>query len=129
MRNKKYNPKTIHKPLAKYAHGVEAGAGARWLHISGQVGVSAKGRLAPGFKGQCDRAWRNLLAVLKDADMGVEDLVKVTTYITRPQDIAAYREVRDKHLGRARPASTLVVIAQLVTPELLVEIEAIAAKN
>ena len=129
MRNKNYNPKTIHKPVAKYAHGVEASARARWLYISGQVGINAKGKLAPGFKGQCDRAWRNLAAILKEADMGIEDLVKVNTYLTRPQDVAAYRQVRDRHQGRARPASTLVVISQLVNPDLLVEIEAVAAKD
>lgn len=128
MRNQMYNPKTIHRPLGKYTHGVEAGGGARWLYVSGQVGIGPKGKLSRGLKGQCDRAWRNLMAVLKAADMEVNDLVKVTAYLTRPEDIVAYREVRDRFMGRARPASTLVVIAQLVSPDLLVEIEAVAAK-
>ena len=75
------------------------------------------------------RAWRNLIAVLKEADMGMQDVVKVTTYLTRPEDLAAYREVRNRHVGRARPAWTLVFISQLAHPDLLFEIEAVVAKK
>lgn len=129
MKNKKHNPKTIHRPLSKYSHGIEVGPDARWLYVSGQVGINAKGKVVAGFKAQCDRAYRNMIAVLKAADMGPEDLVKVTVYLTRTEDIPAYRQVRDRLLGRARPASTLVVISQLATPELLVEVEGTAAKG
>ncbi len=129
MANKKYNPKRTHKPLGKYSHGIEASGGDRWLYVAGQVGINAKGKLAGGFKAQCDRAFRNVLAVLKDADMDTRDLVKTTVYLTRAEDIPAYRQVRDKQMGRARPASTLVVISQLAHPDLLVEIEAVAAKS
>ncbi len=129
MRNKKHNPKTVHRPLGKYSHGIEVAPEARWLYAAGQVGITAKGKLVRGFKAQCDRAYRNMIAVLKAADMGVGDLVMVTVYLTRPEDIPAYREVRDRHLGRARPASTLVVISQLASPELLIEVEGRAAKG
>lgn len=129
MANKKHNPKTVHRPLGKYTHGIEAAAGTRRLHVSGQVGIDAKGKTLPGFKSQCDRAWRNLIAVLKAADMELKDVVKTTVYLTRAEDIAAYRQVRDRHLGRLRPASTLVVVSRLANPDFLVEIEAEAAKT
>ncbi len=129
MKNKKHNPKTVHRPLGKYTHGIEVGPDARWLYASGQVGSNAKGKVVRGFNAQCDRAYRNMIAVLKAADMGPEDLVMVTVYLTRTEDIPAYRQVRDRLLGRARPASTLVVISQLATPELLVEVEGTAAKS
>jgi enamine deaminase RidA (YjgF/YER057c/UK114 family) len=60
--------------------------------------------------------------------MGVEDLVKLTVYITRQSDLADYRAVRDAALAGAQPAATLVVVAGLALPEWLVEVEAIAAK-
>jgi enamine deaminase RidA (YjgF/YER057c/UK114 family) len=129
MKAKKHNPKKTHKPLGKYTHGVEVGPGARWLHISGQVGIGPNGKLARGIKAQCDRAFRNLLAVLAEADMEVGDIVKTTVFLTRAEDIAAYRGVRDKHLGRAKPASTLLVISALASPDILVEVEATAAKG
>lgn len=129
MKPRKLNPKKIHKPLAKYTHGVEVGPGARWLQISGQIGVTPAGKVAGGIKGQCDRAFRNLLAVLAEAGMDAGDIVKITVYLTGTEHIPAYRVARDKHLGRARPASTLLIISGLALPDLLVEIEAVAAKG
>ena len=53
----------------------------------------------------------------------------VTQYLTRAEDIAAYTEVRVRVLGDVRPASTLLLVAQLVRPEFLVEVEVMAAKE
>jgi enamine deaminase RidA (YjgF/YER057c/UK114 family) len=53
--------------------------------------------------------------------------VKVTHCLLRPADIPAYVEVRSRFLGDARPASTLLVVPQLVKPEYLLEVEACAA--
>jgi len=72
--------------------------------------------------------WRNILNVLESAGMGVENLVKVNHYLTKPESIPGYGEVRSRMLGAARPASTMVVVASLVMPEWLVEVEAWAAK-
>ena len=52
----------------------------------------------------------------------------MTQYLLRPSDIAAYAEVRARHLGDARPASLLLIVPSLVRPEFLLEIEACAAK-
>jgi enamine deaminase RidA (YjgF/YER057c/UK114 family) len=60
--------------------------------------------------------------------MSVTDIAKVTQYLTRADDIMAYAKVRTRYLGQARPASMLLVIPQLVWPEILVEVEIIAAK-
>jgi 2-iminobutanoate/2-iminopropanoate deaminase len=55
------------------------------------------------------------------------NLIKVTAYITRASDVGQYRTVRDSMLGQVSTASTLVVVAGLADPRLLIEIEAIAA--
>ncbi len=60
--------------------------------------------------------------------MTIADVVKVTQYLTRAEDIPAYGKVRSRFLGISRPASMLLVIPQLVRPEFLVEIEIVAAK-
>ena len=67
--------------------------------------------------------------MLQNADMAITDVVKITQYLTRPEDIAAYAKVRTRFVGDARPASMLLVIPQLVRPEFLVEVEIIAAKS
>jgi enamine deaminase RidA (YjgF/YER057c/UK114 family) len=126
---KLHNPGMASPPFGRYSNGVEVGARARWLHVSGQVGADPKGGLPPDFEGQAGNAWRNVIAVLESAGMTVEDLVKITVYITRPGDVAAYRAVRDRMIGEARPASTLVVVSGLADPRWLIEIEAIAADS
>jgi 2-iminobutanoate/2-iminopropanoate deaminase len=66
--------------------------------------------------------------MLDQAGMAVHDIVKVTEYLIRAEDIPPYAKVRARFLGRARPASMLLVIPQLVRPEFLVEVEVIAAR-
>jgi len=59
--------------------------------------------------------------------MGVADLVEITTYLVRPEDVAPAGAARAKHFGDARPGSTTIIVNALVVPELLIEIEAVAA--
>ncbi len=123
----KHNPNTIAAAFSSYSLGVEAPAQARWLHVSGQVGVAPDGALAEGPEAQMETAFRNLLAILNSAGMGPHDLVKITVFLTRSEDVGLYRKVRDRMLAGATPASTLLVVAALADPGWLVEIEAVAA--
>jgi len=126
---KRFNPKKIAPPNSpSYHHGIEVPPNARWLSVAGQVGKDPDGKVPPSFEAQCENVWDNILAVLAEAGMGPQDIVKVTTFLTRKEDIAASRTVRDKKLGNIAPTSTLLVIAGLAAPEFLVEIEATAAK-
>jgi 2-iminobutanoate/2-iminopropanoate deaminase len=126
--NVKRNPSGIAPPVGRYTHSIEAPANARLLAISGQVGNGPDGKTPSDFAAQAENCWRNLSAILADAGMGMGDVIKVNTYLTRASDIAAYRAVRDRMIGDARPAATLVVISALAAPEFLIEIEAWAAK-
>jgi enamine deaminase RidA (YjgF/YER057c/UK114 family) len=123
----RYNPDSIAPPFSNYAHGLEAPGAARWLYISGQVGVTPDGALAEGAEAQMEQAWRNLLVILADAGMGPEHLVKVTSLLTRREDIVLSRQVRERMLGGVQTAATLAIVAGLARPEWLVEIEAVAA--
>ena len=61
--------------------------------------------------------------------MAKKDLVKFTVFLTDPRQIDAYRQARKKVIGDATlPASTLLVIDGLASPDMLIEIEAQAAK-
>ena len=124
----RHKPAGVAPPFSSYSHGVAAPAGARWLHVSGQVGVRPDGSFAAEPREQLEQTWRNLLAVLADAGMGPRDLVKVTAFLTRPDEVPLYRETRDAALEGAEPASTLIIVAGLAHPDWLVEIEAVAAK-
>lgn len=124
----RHNPEGVRPPFSAYSHGVEVPAGARWLYVSGQVGVAPDGSLAASGAAQHEQAWRNVLAILQAADMGPHDIVRVNGFVTRPEGVPVFREVRDRMLAGAEPASTLLVVAGLAHPDWLVEIEVVAAK-
>ena len=122
------NPPTVVKPFSRYSQAVEAPANCRWLHISGQVGATPDGTILKGFEAQAKQCWVNIAAILTVAGMGVEDLVKANIFVTSTEVVAASRKIRDEALKGAEPASTYLVVAALAHPDLVVEIEAVAAK-
>lgn len=122
------NPNSIAKPFSRYSHTVVAPENCRWVHISGQVGVSPDGRVLDGFEAQCRQSWANVLHALRAGGMGLDDIVKVNIFLTRRADIGTSRTVRDEALQGRAPASTLLIVSGLATPDLLLEIEVIAAQ-
>jgi len=121
-----HNPATQAAPMGAYSNGVSAPGSGRWLYIAGQIGVRADGSLAPDFAGQAEAAWQNLVGILADAGMGVQDLVKVSHFLLSGSDLADYNAVRSRHLGAARPASTMLIVQALARPEWRVEVEGVA---
>ena len=124
---KKHNPPSIALPSSNYCHGVSVDSAKRWLHVSGQLGLHSDGSIGENPKIQMEQCWHNILAILHDAQMSKDNLVKITTYITSASLVPLYREVRDRKLNGLKCASTLVVVTALVDPNLVVEIEAVAA--
>jgi 2-iminobutanoate/2-iminopropanoate deaminase len=124
-RGERINPPGVHTPQANYSHVTKVG---NTLYISGQLGLDSDGSLVgPGdAEAQAEQAYRNIKAIVEHCGGTMDDVVKITSYIT---DLA-YRPLiakpRDTYLGTPGPASTLVVIKGLAAPEYLVEIEAIA---
>ena len=114
--------------IGDYSDSIETCSNLRWLLTSGTPGLEMNGDLPSDITGQAELAWKHVLRMLTRADMTVADVVKVTQYLTRAEDIPAYSKVRTRFLGQASPASMLLVVSQLVRPEFLVEVEIIAAK-
>ena len=112
-----------------YSHGVETRAGARMLQVSGQVGATPEGHLPADFRGQCEQALANVAAVLSSANMSLTDIVKMSFYLVRREDMASLVEVRKEMLEGVRPAVTTVFVAGLVSPDWLVEIEVVACAH
>jgi enamine deaminase RidA (YjgF/YER057c/UK114 family) len=126
MAAKFHNPPTV-SLAGNYSLGAEIAGGKRLLFVSGQVGVDGKGRVLAGIDRQCAQVWKNIAAVLKSAGMGYGDIVKMNAYLTDSRFIPAYRTARDKVLKAPFPASTLVIVGGLASPDMLVEIEVVAA--
>jgi 2-iminobutanoate/2-iminopropanoate deaminase len=126
-----FNPPNIAAPASRYSHCVEVTGAARWLYISGQVGVTPDGAVRDGVSAQLDQCFANIDAALHAAKMTKENLVKLTIYVTAggADSLTAYRTRRDHWLGPHghAPAGTYVVVSELASPKFLVEVEAVAA--
>jgi 2-iminobutanoate/2-iminopropanoate deaminase len=118
----------ISKNIGKYSDVVEVAPGARWLLTSGTPGMTENGELPPGIEAQSRLAWANALAALRQAGMGLEDVVKVRSTLINAADIPTYARVRAEIFGDARPALMMHVVNQMIRPDILIEIEVIAAR-
>lgn len=121
------NPPGLVTPTG-YTHIVVAPDG-RTVYIAGQVAFDSLGRVvgAGDLRKQLEQVYSNLRTALTSVGGTLSDLVKTTTYITDMSQVAAVREVRSRFLDPNHPpANTLLGVAALARPELLVEIEAVA---
>jgi enamine deaminase RidA (YjgF/YER057c/UK114 family) len=126
---KSLNPAGVPQPASSYSQGVEVSGAGRTLFISGQVAVRPDGSPVGGdFAAQAAQVWANVVAMLKGAGMGVENLVHVNTYLVSTNDIQPARAERSKVLGNHRPASTMVIVSALASPDWKIEVEAVAFK-
>lgn len=121
----------VNSPVAPHATGdysqaLEVQGVQRFLFISGQIPESATGEVPEGFPAQAKLAWANVLAQLEAAGMSVNNLVKVTTFLSSREHALPNREIRREALGTHAPALT-VIITGIFDEKWLLEIEAIAA--
>jgi 2-iminobutanoate/2-iminopropanoate deaminase len=123
-----HNPETIAAPAGAYSHGIEVAPNARWLYVAGQIGVKPDGSVPSSVEEQTEIVWQNIQAVLSMSGMGIPDLIKITSFLTRSEDFPKFAPIRAKYLGGHRPTSTLLIVSALAKPEFLVEIDAVAAK-
>lgn len=114
-------------PFSNYSQATAVSSDASFVFVSGQVGVSADGTLADTESGQHEQCWRNILAILAASGLGPDDILEVTGYVTSPGGVPLFRENRDRMLGGAKPASTLLIISGLADPAWQVEISVVAA--
>lgn len=122
------NPASIAPPNNNaYSHAVLIAAGTRVLHISGQIGTRVDGTIPADFEEQAAIVWSNLRTILKAADMDVSHLIKINSFIVGTAHLPAFVASRRAFLGDLRPASTAICVAQLLRPEWLIEVDAVAA--
>lgn len=119
----------IARYIGSYSDAIETEPNLRWLYTSGTPGITEDGRIPEGIEAQTRQAWKNVFAALDKAGMTTADLVKVTTTLINTADIPGYVKIRKEMLADVKPAFMLQVITQLVKPELLVEIEVVAARR
>jgi len=130
MRRIHMNPDTVAPPVGSYSHVVRVeAADTVWLHVSGQLALDPDGALVgPGdMRAQTERVFENIRLILAANGGAFEHVVKLQTFVTSFDDLAAMREVRGRYLRAEPPASTTVQVVALVLSEALIEVDAVAA--
>lgn len=117
--------KGLAKPSGPFSAGVKSG---RVVFVAGQVAVDGNGQTVGvgDIAAQTRQVLKNMGAVLEAGGASFDDVCKVTVFVTELENLAALQAVRPEFFKAPYPASTLVKVAQLINPEWLVEIEAIA---
>ena len=125
---KRTNPPALSTPTG-YTHVVEVAGAARTVYIAGQVAFDNNGQVVGkgDRKAQTEQVYKNLETALAAAGASFKDVVKMNTYVTDMSQAQVTRDVRARYFGETLPASTLVQVVALARPELMIEIEVIAA--
>ena len=117
-------------PTFGWTH-VASVTGGKTIYISGQVSINERGEVVGqgDLQAQTDQAFRNISLALEAAGATFRDVVKTNLYVVglRPEHVPIIREVRSRYVSAEHPpVSTLVGISALVSPDWLIEIEAVA---
>ena len=113
------------KPIGPYSQGVLAGG---FMFVSGQIPLDPRTNelVEGGIEVQTEQVLKNLMAVLKEAKMGPENVVKTTVFLSDLKDFAKMNDVYARYLGKEPPARSTIQAAGLPRG-VKVEIDVIAA--
>lgn len=125
MEKRTINAADAPAPAGTYSQAIEVRNATRILYVSGQIPVAVDGTVPTAFADQARVAWQNVVAQLHAADMTLDNLVKVTIFLSDRRYTPEYRQVRSEFLGERRPALTCIITGIFDTAWLL-EIEAVA---
>jgi 2-iminobutanoate/2-iminopropanoate deaminase len=100
------------KPIGPYSQGVISGG---FLFASGQIPLDPETmEIVPGdIAAQTERVMQNLMAVLRQAKMGPDNVVKTTVYLVDMADFPKMNEVYGRYLGKEPPARSTIAVAGL----------------
>lgn len=122
------NPPDLPTPIGPFSYGVlDDGT----LYVSGAVStddawnVVGKGDVAA----QTQRAFENIERVLQAGGCSLADVIKMNIYLVNAAEYKPMNEVRKRVFKPPYPASTVVVVKELILPDLLVEVEVIARRR
>ncbi|MDQ1081585.1 RidA family protein [Pseudoroseomonas cervicalis] len=118
------DPEGVPAPMGPYSQAALIQGAGRRLVISGQIGQRADGTVPEAPAAQMAQALANLQAVLAAHAMRPGQVVRVLVLLTDRALLPEWRQARNAAFGAHRPCSTLMIVAGLADPRLVVEVEA-----
>jgi enamine deaminase RidA (YjgF/YER057c/UK114 family) len=126
------NPDGLHDPVPfGYSHTAAVPAGTELILVSGQYGSGADGAVvSPDFTEQVRQAFRNLSVALGAHGLDLGHVVQLRTYVVNPdfEKLGAIGQAVRAGCGDTPPTQTVIGVAGLATPDILFEVEAVAAR-
>jgi 2-iminobutanoate/2-iminopropanoate deaminase len=122
------NPTSIRAPFARYSHGLSIAGATELVFASGQLGVAPDNTVPDDVEAQCVLCFDNVKAILAEAGMGFENVVRFSAFVTDRAYFPIYGAVRSRYVAGDAFASTLLVVSGFTRPEFKVEVEVTAAR-
>jgi 2-iminobutanoate/2-iminopropanoate deaminase len=120
------NPRDgVYAASPEYIHAMEVCDPARFLFVSGTMGLAIDGKAPTGLEAQLALVWSNIRRILAEADMTTDNIARLTSYLRSSSFAQANQEARIRALGDRRVPTTAIVVETL-QEDWLIEIEVIA---
>ena len=122
------NPDMIVPPLKPYYSNCVRSDAGPLLWISGQVAMDGDGKLVGkgDLRAQAVKVLENIKGILADSDATMDDIVKVTVYVTDIRAFSDIADIRERYFPKDGPASVIIEVSALAWPEFMIEIDAVA---
>jgi reactive intermediate/imine deaminase len=128
--HKKINPNSLRVPTKAYSQGVLVSNNSDLLFITGQLPQNIDGNIIEigDVEAQTRVVFDRISAILKEADMTFDNVVKLQIFVADINDAKIVSSVRNELFAKSKPASTLVAVSGFVKEGCSIEIDAIAAR-